>query len=85
MPLHQNGAKSLSEMPLLHQDVLTEKKVRINPKYQSIWASLILIFSYLINDCAGRMLDEKEKLSVQKLKLTFYSVTVLDVVSEESL
>lgn len=31
------------------------------------------------------MLDEKEKLSVQKLKLTFYSVTVLDVVSEESL
>jgi hypothetical protein len=33
----------------------------------------------------GRMLEEKEQLSVQKLELTFYSVTVLDVVSEESL
>lgn len=33
----------------------------------------------------GRMLEEKEQLSVQKLDLTFYSVTVLDVVSEESL
>lgn len=30
-------------------------------------------------------LEEKEQLSVQKLELTFYSVTVLDVVSEESL
>ena len=84
MPLHQNGAKSLSEMPLLHQDVLTEKKVRINPKYQSIWASLILNFfsTWLVT---GRMLEDKEQLSVQKLELTFYSVTVLDVVSEESL
>jgi hypothetical protein len=34
----------------------------------------------------GRMLKEKEQLfCVQKLELTFYSVTVLDVVSEESL
>jgi len=30
-------------------------------------------------------IEDKEQLSVQKLKLTFYSVTVLDVVSEESL
>ena len=51
MPLHQNGAKSLSEMPLLHQDVLTEKKVRINPKIpEHLSKSDLEFFFYLISD-----------------------------------
>lgn len=86
MPLHQNGAKSLSEMPLFTPRRFDGKKVRINPKIpEHLSKSDLDFFFYLINDCAGRMLEEKEQLSVQKLELTFYSVTVLDVVSEESL
>jgi len=85
MPLHQNGAKSLSEMPLLHQDVLTEKKVRINPKIPEHLSKSDLEFFFSTWLVTGRMLEDKEQLSVQKLELTFYSVTVLDVVSEESL
>lgn len=56
MPLLQNGAKTLSEMPLLHQDVLTEKS-EDKPKIpEHLSKSDLDFFFYLINDCAGRML-----------------------------
>ena len=73
-------------MPLFTPRRFDGKKSEIKPKIpEHLSKSDLDFFFYLITDCAGRMLEEKEQLSVQKLELTFYSVTVLDVVSEESL
>jgi len=71
---------------LFYTKTFWRKKSEDKPKIpEHLSKSDLDFFFYLINDCAGRMLEEKEQLSVQKLELTFYSVTVLDVVSEESL